>query len=52
MCVKSQRSGVFRSDNRRRRSKNGERKSVGSYRMAGAKKYKECAEVFGASKLL
>ena len=50
--VESQRSGVFRSDNRRRQSKNGERKSAGSYKMAGAKKYKGCAEVFGASKLL
>ena len=40
------------SDNKRRWSKNGERKSVGSYRMASAKKYKGCAEVFGASKLL
>ena len=50
--MKSQRSGVFRSDNRRRQSKNRERKSAGSYRMAGAKKYKGCAEVFGASKLL
>ena len=49
--VESQRSGVFRSDNRRRQSKNGERKSAGSYGMAGAKKYKGCAEVFRASKL-
>jgi len=50
--VKSQRSGVFRSDNRRRQTKNVERKGAGSYRVANAKKYKGYAEVFGASKLL
>ena len=43
---------IFRSNNRRRWSKNGERKGVGGCRMAGAKKYKGCIKVFGASKLL
>ena len=45
-------SGIFRSDNRRRWSKNGKGKSAGSYRVAGAKKHEGYIEVFGASKLL
>jgi len=52
VCIEGQRGGIFRSDNRRRWSKNGERKVVGSYRVAGAKEYERCAEVLGASKLL
>jgi len=51
-CVESQRSRIFRSDNRRRRSKNGEREGARSYRVASTKKYKGCTEVFGTSKLL
>ena len=35
----------------RRQSGDGERKDARSYRVAGAKKCKEHAEVFGASKL-
>ena len=52
MCVEGQRSRIFGSDNWRRWSKNGERKGVGSNRMASAEKCKRCAEVFGVGKLL
>ena len=52
MCVEGQRDRVFRSNNRRRRSKDGEGKGARSYRVAGAKKYEGCAKVFRASKLL
>ena len=50
--MESQRSGVLRSDNRRRWSKDGEGKDARSYRVAGAKKYEGYAEVFRVSKLL
>ena len=50
--MESQGSRVLRSDNRRRQSKNGERKGSGSDRMASAKECKGCTEVFRTSKLL
>ena len=50
--MKGQGGGIFRSDNRGGWSKNGERESAGSYRMASAKKCERCVEVLGASKLL
>ena len=50
--MKSQRDRVLRSNNRRRRSKNGEGKDTESNRVAGTEEYEGCAEVFGASKLL
>ena len=50
--MKSQRSRIFRSNNRRGQSKNGKEEGAGSYRVASAKKYERCVEVFGASKLL
>ena len=50
--MESQRGGVFKSDNRGRWSKNGERKDSGSNRVAGAKECERCAEVFGVGKLL
>ena len=42
----------FRGDNQRRQSENGERKGVGSNRVASAKECERCAEVFGVGKLL
>ena len=42
----------MRSENRGKQSKNGERKGLGSNRVAGAKECERCAEVFGVGKLL
>ena len=50
--MESQRGEVLRSDNRGRQSKNGERKSSESNRVAGVKECKEYAEVFRIGKLL
>ena len=50
--MKSQRDKVLRSDNRGRQSKNGERKSSESNRVAGVKEYEGYAEVFRIGKLL
>ena len=50
--MEGQRSRIFESDNRRRWRKNGEIKGTGSNRVAGTKKCKRCAEVFGVGKLL
>ena len=50
--MKGQRSRIFGSDNQERWSENGEEKGSESNRVASAKGYERCTEVFGASKLL
>jgi len=52
MCIEGQRGRVLRSDNRKKWSKNGERKSLESNRVASTKECEGCAEVFRVSKLL
>jgi len=43
---------ILGSNNRRRQSENGERKGLGSDRVASVEEYEECTEVFGVGKLL
>ena len=52
MCVENQKGWIFGSNNRARWCKNRKGKDAGGYRVASAKKYEKCVEVFGASKLL
>ena len=52
MCIKGQKSQIFRSSDRTRWNKDGKEESSRSGRFAGTKKCEGYIEVFGASKLL